>query len=52
MMLLFPLPRRRACQLEEGDVGTMHPLFSQTCQQWMAFMNQLGMYLRPQQLWK
>ncbi|XP_066857271.1 KICSTOR complex protein SZT2 isoform X1 [Anser cygnoides] len=34
--------RRRACQLEEGDVGTMHPLFSQTCQQWMAFMNHLG----------
>uniref|UniRef100_A0A8U7MAB0 SZT2 subunit of KICSTOR complex n=1 Tax=Corvus moneduloides TaxID=1196302 RepID=A0A8U7MAB0_CORMO len=34
--------RRRACQLEEGDVGTMHPLFNQTCQQWMAFMNQLG----------
>uniref|UniRef100_A0A8C3N101 Uncharacterized protein n=1 Tax=Geospiza parvula TaxID=87175 RepID=A0A8C3N101_GEOPR len=34
--------RRRACQLEEGDVGTMHPLFNQTCQQWMAFMNHLG----------
>ncbi|XP_065596339.1 KICSTOR complex protein SZT2 isoform X2 [Cyrtonyx montezumae] len=34
--------RRRACQLEEGDVGTMHLLFNQTCQQWMAFMNHLG----------
>ncbi|OXB68491.1 hypothetical protein ASZ78_000428 [Callipepla squamata] len=34
--------RRRACQLEEGDVGTMHSLFNQTCQQWMAFMNHLG----------
>ncbi|XP_075615764.1 KICSTOR complex protein SZT2 isoform X3 [Balearica regulorum gibbericeps] len=34
--------RRRACQLEEGDVGTMHPLFNQTCQKWMAFMNHLG----------
>uniref|UniRef100_A0A8C2TAU1 SZT2 subunit of KICSTOR complex n=1 Tax=Coturnix japonica TaxID=93934 RepID=A0A8C2TAU1_COTJA len=34
--------RRRACQLEEGDVGTMHSLFNQTCQQWMAFMNNLG----------
>ncbi|XP_030906559.2 KICSTOR complex protein SZT2 isoform X5 [Melopsittacus undulatus] len=34
--------RRRACQLEEGDVGTMHPIFNQTCQQWMAFMNHLG----------
>ncbi|NWX90042.1 SZT2 protein, partial [Nothoprocta pentlandii] len=38
----FLFSRRRACQLEEGDVGTMHPLFSQTCQQWMAFMHQLG----------
>ncbi|XP_052521973.1 KICSTOR complex protein SZT2 isoform X3 [Tympanuchus pallidicinctus] len=34
--------RRRTCQLEEGDVGTMHSLFNQTCQQWMAFMNHLG----------
>ncbi|KAJ7410096.1 Protein SZT2 [Willisornis vidua] len=33
---------RRTCQLEEGDVGTMHPLFNQTCQRWMAFMNHLG----------
>uniref|UniRef100_A0A8D0GNS1 SZT2 n=1 Tax=Sphenodon punctatus TaxID=8508 RepID=A0A8D0GNS1_SPHPU len=34
--------RRRACQLEEGDMGTLHPFFSQTCQRWMAFMNRLG----------
>ncbi|XP_064372150.1 KICSTOR complex protein SZT2 isoform X5 [Dromaius novaehollandiae] len=34
--------RRRACQLEEGDVGTVHPLFNQTCQQLMAFMHHLG----------
>ncbi|XP_067423935.1 KICSTOR complex protein SZT2 [Emydura macquarii macquarii] len=34
--------RRQACQLEEGDVGTLHPLFSQTCRQWMAFMSRLG----------
>ncbi|XP_039240679.1 KICSTOR complex protein SZT2 isoform X4 [Pipra filicauda] len=34
--------RRRTCQLEEGDVGTVHPLFNQTCLQWMAFMNHLG----------
>ncbi|XP_074859546.1 KICSTOR complex protein SZT2 isoform X5 [Carettochelys insculpta] len=34
--------RRQVCQLEEGTVGTMHPLFSQTCQQWMAFMGRLG----------
>lgn len=40
---LVPCPRRRTCQLEEGDVGVMHPLFHQTCQQWMAFMSRLGM---------
>ncbi|XP_053101403.1 KICSTOR complex protein SZT2 isoform X3 [Hemicordylus capensis] len=34
--------RRRVCQLEEGDVGILHPIFSQTCQSWMAFMNRLG----------
>uniref|UniRef100_A0A8C0J3M6 SZT2 subunit of KICSTOR complex n=1 Tax=Chelonoidis abingdonii TaxID=106734 RepID=A0A8C0J3M6_CHEAB len=34
--------RRQVCQLQEGEVGTMHPLFSQTCQQWMAFMSRLG----------
>ncbi|XP_074988020.1 KICSTOR complex protein SZT2 isoform X1 [Caretta caretta] len=34
--------RRQVCQLEEGEVGTMHPLFSQTCRQWMAFMSRLG----------
>ncbi|XP_070601162.1 KICSTOR complex protein SZT2 isoform X6 [Erythrolamprus reginae] len=34
--------RRRTCQLEEGDVGILHPVFSQTCQSWMAFMNRLG----------
>ncbi|KAF4797089.1 Protein SZT2 [Turdus rufiventris] len=42
VMLLQEQDLRRACQLEEGDVGTMHPLFNQTCQQWMAFMNHLG----------
>uniref|UniRef100_A0A452J1J0 Uncharacterized protein n=1 Tax=Gopherus agassizii TaxID=38772 RepID=A0A452J1J0_9SAUR len=34
--------RHQVCQLQEGEVGTMHPLFSQTCQQWMAFMSRLG----------
>ncbi|XP_039179309.1 KICSTOR complex protein SZT2 isoform X6 [Crotalus tigris] len=34
--------RRRTCQLEEGDVGILHPVFSQICQSWMAFMNRLG----------
>lgn len=28
----------------------MHPLFNQTCQQWMAFMNHLGMCFRSQLL--
>ncbi|KAG8132270.1 hypothetical protein E2320_010139 [Naja naja] len=27
---------------KEGDVGILHPVFSQTCQSWMAFMNRLG----------
>ncbi|XP_020638877.3 KICSTOR complex protein SZT2 isoform X4 [Pogona vitticeps] len=34
--------RRRACQLEEGEIGVLHPIFSQICQSWMAFMNRLG----------
>ncbi|KAL8178837.1 UNVERIFIED_CONTAM: hypothetical protein K2H54_057134 [Gekko kuhli] len=34
--------RRRTFQLEEGDAGILHPIFSQTCQFWMAFMNRLG----------
>ncbi|XP_029474648.1 KICSTOR complex protein SZT2 isoform X2 [Rhinatrema bivittatum] len=34
--------RKHASQLEEGDLGTLHPLFSHTCHQWMAFMTQLG----------
>uniref|UniRef100_A0A8C3F5R6 SZT2 subunit of KICSTOR complex n=1 Tax=Chrysemys picta bellii TaxID=8478 RepID=A0A8C3F5R6_CHRPI len=33
---------RQVWQLQEGEVGTMHPLFSQTCRQWMAFMSRLG----------
>ncbi|XP_063795396.1 KICSTOR complex protein SZT2 isoform X3 [Pseudophryne corroboree] len=34
--------RKRQVQLEEGEVGFLHPLYSQTCLQWMNFMNQLG----------
>ncbi|XP_069498529.1 KICSTOR complex protein SZT2 isoform X3 [Ambystoma mexicanum] len=34
--------RKRMCQIEEGELGTLHPFFSRTCQQWMAFMCQLG----------
>ncbi|KAJ7332849.1 hypothetical protein JRQ81_015029 [Phrynocephalus forsythii] len=36
------IQRRRACQLEEGEIGVLHPIFSQICQSWMAFMNRLG----------
>ncbi|XP_075037796.1 KICSTOR complex protein SZT2 isoform X2 [Mixophyes fleayi] len=34
--------RKRQVQLEEGEAGTLHPLYSQTCLQWMNFMSQLG----------
>ncbi|KAM3915556.1 KICSTOR complex protein SZT2 isoform 2-T2 [Leptodactylus fuscus] len=34
--------RKRQAQLDEGEVGTLHPLYSHTCLQWMNFMNQLG----------
>ncbi|XP_044157579.1 KICSTOR complex protein SZT2 isoform X2 [Bufo gargarizans] len=34
--------RKRQAQLDEGDVGTLHPLYSHTCLQWMIFMSQLG----------
>ncbi|XP_078074903.1 SZT2 subunit of KICSTOR complex isoform X3 [Mustelus asterias] len=34
--------RKRTGQLEEGDLGSLHPLFHVTCQQWMAFMGRLG----------
>nr|DBA17764.1 TPA: hypothetical protein GDO54_016088 [Pyxicephalus adspersus] len=34
--------RKRQTQLEEGEVGTLHPLYCHTCLQWMNFMNQLG----------
>nr|XP_046248822.1 KICSTOR complex protein SZT2 isoform X2 [Scatophagus argus] len=34
--------RRQVCQLEEGDVGTLHPIYQVTCQPWIAFMARLG----------
>lgn len=34
--------RKRQTQLDEGDVGTLHPLYSHTCLQWMNFMSHLG----------
>ncbi|XP_069050047.1 KICSTOR complex protein SZT2 [Lepisosteus oculatus] len=34
--------RKYITQLQEGDVGTLHPLFQDTCQQWVTFMAKLG----------
>uniref|UniRef100_A0A7N8XHG3 SZT2 subunit of KICSTOR complex n=1 Tax=Mastacembelus armatus TaxID=205130 RepID=A0A7N8XHG3_9TELE len=34
--------RRQVSQLEEGDVGTLHPVYQITCQPWITFMAKLG----------
>ncbi|KAF7642154.1 hypothetical protein LDENG_00263510 [Lucifuga dentata] len=34
--------RRQICQLEEGDTGTLHPVYHFTCQPWIMFMAKLG----------
>ncbi|XP_041790475.1 KICSTOR complex protein SZT2 isoform X2 [Chelmon rostratus] len=34
--------RRQVSQLEEGDVGTLHPNYQVTCQPWITFMAKLG----------
>ncbi|KAK6313897.1 hypothetical protein J4Q44_G00153560 [Coregonus suidteri] len=34
--------RRHVSQLEEGNVGTLHPLYQVTCQPWITFMAKLG----------
>ncbi|XP_028748995.1 KICSTOR complex protein SZT2 isoform X1 [Peromyscus leucopus] len=34
--------RRRTAQLEEGEAGTLHPVFSRVVQRWMGFMVQIG----------
>lgn len=34
--------RRQVSQLEEGDVGTLHPIYQVTCQPWITFMANLG----------
>lgn len=36
------LSRRLLSQLEEGDVGMLHPVYQVTCQQWVTFMANLG----------
>ncbi|KAM9478046.1 KICSTOR complex protein SZT2-like isoform 5-T5 [Salvelinus alpinus] len=34
--------RRHVSQLEEGNVGTLHPLYQVTCQPWITFMAKVG----------
>lgn len=34
--------RRRTTQLEEGEVGTLQPVFARVTQRWMEFMVQTG----------
>ncbi|KAM6172949.1 KICSTOR complex protein SZT2 isoform 3-T3 [Erethizon dorsatum] len=34
--------RRRTTQLEEGEVGTLNPVFARIIQRWMEFMVQIG----------
>ncbi|XP_045905666.1 KICSTOR complex protein SZT2 isoform X11 [Micropterus dolomieu] len=34
--------RRQASHLEEGDAGTLHPIYQVTCQPWITFMAKLG----------
>uniref|UniRef100_A0A8C7BGF6 SZT2 subunit of KICSTOR complex n=1 Tax=Neovison vison TaxID=452646 RepID=A0A8C7BGF6_NEOVI len=34
--------RRRTTQLEEGEVGTLQPVFARVTQRWMEFMVQIG----------
>ncbi|KAK5869415.1 hypothetical protein PBY51_024133 [Eleginops maclovinus] len=34
--------RRQVAQLEEGDAGTLHPVYQLTCQPWITFMAELG----------
>ncbi|KAK2816008.1 hypothetical protein Q5P01_026475 [Channa striata] len=34
--------RRQVSQLEEGDVGTLHPVYQLTCEPWITFMIRLG----------
>nr|XP_043900372.1 KICSTOR complex protein SZT2 isoform X3 [Solea senegalensis] len=34
--------RRHLSHLEEGDAGTLHPIYQVTCQPWITFMAKLG----------
>ncbi|XP_054994514.1 KICSTOR complex protein SZT2 [Sorex araneus] len=35
-------PKRRTTQLEEGEAGTLQPVFAHVAQRWMEFMVQIG----------
>ncbi|XP_061593384.1 KICSTOR complex protein SZT2 isoform X2 [Cololabis saira] len=39
---LEQVQRRQVSQLEEGDVGTLHPVYQDTCQPWILFMAKHG----------
>ncbi|KAM6921196.1 KICSTOR complex protein SZT2 [Xenentodon cancila] len=39
---LEQVQRKQVSQLEEGDVGTLHPVYQDTCQPWIIFMAKLG----------
>ncbi|XP_026201911.1 KICSTOR complex protein SZT2 isoform X2 [Anabas testudineus] len=41
-MELEQAQRRQVSQLEEGEVGTLHPVYQVTCQPWITFMAKLG----------
>ena len=41
--ILYSAPcRRHVVQLEEGDVGTLHPMYRLTYQPWVVFMAKLS----------
>lgn len=45
------LCRRQLSQFEEGDVGTLHPIYQDICQPWITFMAKLGKFylcVRPE----
>ncbi|XP_030582788.1 KICSTOR complex protein SZT2 isoform X3 [Archocentrus centrarchus] len=39
---LEQIQRRQLSQFEEGDAGTLHTIYQDTCQAWMTFMAKLG----------
>ncbi|XP_072246292.1 KICSTOR complex protein SZT2 isoform X3 [Leuresthes tenuis] len=39
---LEQVQRRQVSQLEEGDAGTLHPVYQDICQPWIIFMAKLG----------